>query len=822
MNMRAMFGGVSAAALISMGVVFPAQAQGVAATTEGSTLGEIVVTARRQTESLQDVPQTVNAVAADTLQKLNITAFQDIQTVVPGLTLQQGNSAFGAAASLRGVSYSAFLAGQPTVASYLNDAPSIPVETFQSLFDIGQVEVLKGPQGTTRGVAAPSGAITITTRRADTSQFGGYASVIATDLGGRNAQGAINVPIIQDVLAVRVAAVIDQNDFDGVRSIHNSLRPYMKSTGERLSVSFTPNNDFEAHVAYQHLDRSQSGYQQVVGQGFGINPPINAKQRVSVQDQPTTFQQQFQRVTAQVDYDVLGQHLSYVGAYNWFKLKSPAAQDTGNVLPGAEVFQDSRSVSEGTSHEIRISSDPAADRFFDYTVGAFYQWAHPSTVVVNPGPFFPGAFGSPAGAPNISAFNPAFQIPVLITGPSDIQETSLFGAVTLHLGPKTEFSAGVRQIFSIYKTKLNIVLGDGQTALPAAAFGGNCAALQLPSTYPGFCDVRLPTGGTIVSNTSSRSSDSPTIYNFSLSHRFTDDLMLYATTGSSWLPPAPSFGVQGDITSSPDPVIRALTFHPASKSKSYEVGGKATFLDGRARVNASVFRQNFKNLPIYVPGISYLNTATGQPAQYNFTASVDAVVQGFDLDAAWQITPEWNIAAQASYAHSKVKDSQVPCNITGPNGQPIFNSGDARYPQGLVSLCPGGSASQLPLWNLTVQTEYVRPVRGDVDGFVRGLLNYYPENKYIQPNFTAPKYALLNVYLGLRSDDGAWEASLFARNVLGTEKQLDQSPTPINSLAGSLAGSFPQLNVPSNYFLVPAYTPRREVGVSLRYAWGSR
>src|SRR4051794_7356462 len=69
-----------------------------AAPAEESTLGEIVVTARRRSESLQTVPQTVNAVTADTLQKLNLTTFQDIQAVVPGLTLTQGNSPVGASA----------------------------------------------------------------------------------------------------------------------------------------------------------------------------------------------------------------------------------------------------------------------------------------------------------------------------------------------------------------------------------------------------------------------------------------------------------------------------------------------------------------------------------------------------------------------------------------------------------------------------------------------------------------------------------------------------------------------------------------------------
>src|SRR5246500_2495602 len=208
-----------------------------AAAAQEATLGEIVVTARRRAESLQEVPQTVNAVTSESLQKLNIRQFQDVQAVVPGLSLASATNGFSAAASLRGVTFDVTTGAQPTVALYLNDAPVQALFLFQSLFDIGQVEVLKGPQGTTRGISAPSGAITVTMHKPDLSDFGGYVDVTATDLQGRNAQGAINLPIIKDVLAVRASAVIDQNDYAGVNSIHSHLKPSQKTSAERFGVS---------------------------------------------------------------------------------------------------------------------------------------------------------------------------------------------------------------------------------------------------------------------------------------------------------------------------------------------------------------------------------------------------------------------------------------------------------------------------------------------------------------------------------------------------------------------------------------------------------
>jgi iron complex outermembrane receptor protein len=117
-----------------------------------------------------------------------------------------------------------------------------------------------------------------------------------------------------------------------------------------------------------------------------------------------------------------------------------------------------------------------------------------------------------------------------------------------------------------------------------------------------------------------------------------------------------------------------------------------------------------------------------------------------------------------------------------------------------------------------------------VDGFVRGLFTYYPENKNrMEPDFTVPSYGLLNLYAGVRSQDGAWEVSLFAKNALANNTLLDKSPVPqaINNLFNAAViglvnspttGFFPT----SSGYYATQMTPEREVGVNVRYAFGSR
>ena len=777
-----------------------------------ATLGEIVVTARRKSESLQEVPQTVNAVTAETLQKLNIRKFEDVQTVVPGLSLSSSSTGFAAAASLRGVTYDVGTNAQPTVALYMNDAPMQALFLFQSIFDVGQVEVLKGPQGTTRGISAPSGAITVTTRKPSLSEFGGYIDTTLTDLGGRNVQGAVNVPLIKDVLALRAAAVIDQNRFDGVTSLHNGTAPKATTSAERISLSFEPNDAFDANISYQHLDHSTSSFQQVSGPGNAIlgNPPISPDQRVGVQDGANQVRQHFDVVTAQVDSRLFGQHLSYVGSYQNRKVTSLLAEDQGDVLPGVEFYQSSRTPLVVTSQEFRVASDPAPGRFFDYTVGAFYQWQNGAGGQVNqPAEFLPGAFGTQLGVVNLSAFNPAYQVPLTIDLPATIQETSLFGSVTLHLGPNTELSGGIRHIWSISSSHVSITTGNGLINL-----GGIPCSLLGAAPGPGAGDCILNTAGP-AGGVPFRDSETPNIYNVSLSHHFTRDFLVYANTGTAYRPALPTIGIQGDLSSSTVPVLAELNSHPAERSRSYEIGFKSSWFDERVRLNASMFRQHFNNLIVLVPNIQYLNSVTNTSQSFDFTSSVDALVQGFDIDAAVQVTPEWNVSAQMSYADGKIQNSLVPCNINNAAGNPVFNTG------GLISLCPGRSASRLPLWNATFTSEYVHPVFDGVDGFFRLLATYYPENKNrVEPDFTVPNYSLVNLYLGLRSHDGAWEASIFARNAFKAQRVLDRSPAQLN-LNGPLS-LFPTLTAQESGYYTTSTTPQREVGINVHYAFGSR
>src|SRR6185312_6638375 len=139
------------------------------------------------------------------------------------------------------------------------------------------------------------------------------------------------------------------------------------------------------------------------------------------------------------------------------------------------VYQPQTTSQTQTTQEVRLASDPAPGRWFDYTVGAFYNWQENAGHVTVPGPLLPGAFGTTPGVTNLGAYAPQYSIPLGIDIPSSLQETSLFGSVTFHLPWNTELSGGIRHIWSVASSQTLIQTGNGLLNLggvPCSAVGG--------------------------------------------------------------------------------------------------------------------------------------------------------------------------------------------------------------------------------------------------------------------------------------------------------------------------------------------------------------
>ena len=381
---------------------------------ENAGLAEVVVTARRKNELLQDVPATVTPVTAADIQNYNFQNLQDVSQLVPSLQIIASDNRVEDTDSFRGVSFNPASGTQNILGFYVNDTFVSNNFVTASIFDVGQIELLSGPQGTLRGEPSPSGSMTITTHRPDLDQFGGYVTGTAADHDSWNGNAAVNMPIMPGKLAVRVAGNVEDNELDGVNSINDSDKPYYHSSAGRISVRFKPIDALEANVMYQDSYWNQGQYQQVEGPGAagGVvptapanynGPAITPAQMTGVQTYPTVTWNHSEIFTGQIDWHFLNQRLSYNGSYWNYADLSSSFPLTANQVPGITgenpiplvpfQFNTPSSLERTQTHELRLTSETPLWGFMDYTVGGFFRATANSVYVAQLADFLPGSFG---------------------------------------------------------------------------------------------------------------------------------------------------------------------------------------------------------------------------------------------------------------------------------------------------------------------------------------------------------------------------------------------------------------------------------------------
>lgn len=767
-----------------------------AATSEQSEFGEIIVTAQRRAQNIQDVPASITAVSGAQLADLNIFKLEDVSQLAPGLVLES-NGAFGSVAQLRGVGFNSNASAAPAVDIYFNNTPVDANYAFQAIYDIGQIEVLRGPQGTLRGRPAPGGAVTITTRRPDLSGFGAYASISFSEQNATNLEAAVNVPLINDVLALRVSGLYDENDVNGVRNF-NGLKENRETKSWRASLRLAPTDAIDVTLMHQSLTADRLTLNWVEGPGSVYNgPAISGPQRRAVQEGPSGGKQESEITTVQVTWNLAGHRLSYSGAIQDNSFSNFGDNDSFNGVVGFAPDQDVHSSYKVDSHELILAST-GEDQFIDYQFGAWYQKTKTFTSV-DVGSPLPGAFGSPLAPSGTGPVNPAFVLPVHIELPSLAKNYAVFGDLTFHLTRATQLEVGVRYLEDKSTRSSTSILGLAVVAVPLPF---PCAFVpgSVGSTYASTCN--FPVGPKVTTVPSSRNS-SAFVYNASLKHNFSDDFMGYVRYGHSFRPAGVSTvtGVTADLVQGDN-----------ETSDSYEAGFKSKWLDGRLRFNAAVYHQDFKNFIGRFEEVPYIDVSN-QVSSGGFTYPGDAKIDGGEIELAYDFTHRWNAALNASVSSGKYDNARVPCRDTNNDGVPDGgnNPPAASFPAGQsVFYCAvNDSISTVAPWSLTLQSEYNFPV-GGAEGYVRGLFTYFGKNDNLGPTYVAEGYGLLNLYVGARAEAG-WDVSIWAKNLLDEQNILTRGNT--NQI---YQGAFQ-----TGYHGI-SYTKPREIGVTLRYAFGAR
>jgi iron complex outermembrane receptor protein len=224
-----------------------------------SVLEEIVVTAERRPVSLQDIPTSATVLTADSIAKQGVRNIIDVQQVAPGVAINSYNR--GTFINIRGVGIAQSApTSNPGVATYI-DGVYIPHETFiaQAFYDIGSIEVLRGPQGTLTGQNSTGGAVYMRTPAPEFGKFSGYIDQTAANYSWYRTVGAVNIPM-GDIAAARIAAVYNKTDSYTTNIGPSSTQPgSSRLLGARAAVTIKPLDVLTFDLRYEHFDLG-SGY----------------------------------------------------------------------------------------------------------------------------------------------------------------------------------------------------------------------------------------------------------------------------------------------------------------------------------------------------------------------------------------------------------------------------------------------------------------------------------------------------------------------------------------------------------------------------------
>jgi iron complex outermembrane recepter protein len=521
-----------------------------------SELSEIVVTAQKRTERLQDVPISIAVLGAKELQERNIASLNDMQFAVPGVSIENSGGYYNRV-EIRGVSN--FLAGaHPTIGTYLGEAnANVLINSGDSLnlntYDLERVEVLRGPQGTLYGEGSAGGTIRFIPNNPNLKdvQFSADVSSMFTQDGspGNRVNAMVNVPLVSDQLGVRVAATFDREggwidqpaadrkDYNGQDITDVRTIGLWKPTSQ-LSVSAMA-EIHRAAGAPGNGEDANGDFTQVFG--LAITP---------------RSENDFSLYNLTLDYTFDDVRVVDTTTYN------RASEDVGNlgqllpfIPPSLGVLEDFDktiySEDNALTQELRFTSVGPSP--WQWTVGSMYQRHQEYSILT-------AYFGFPGPLPAGPAIN--------TTGRGTSSAWAVFGDTSYKFADKLTLGVGLRY----YRD--NEAAGAGYNYLTMA-----------PDIEP---------------QEATFSSTDPRFY---LEFQATQSVNLYASASKG-------FRSGGFNTSAP-----GLAPYGPEQLWTYEIGEKTSWLDGRVIANADVFYSEYKGYqvitPLLIDGVLQEPTANG-------------------------------------------------------------------------------------------------------------------------------------------------------------------------------------------------------------------
>ena len=708
----------------------------------GTLIEEIIVTAQKREQSLRDVPISISVATREQLERDQIYTLVDLQRAAPGLEVSPtaGGEAAGGG-RVRGIGTNLFSEGaSASVAVVVDQMPSGNL-AMPEIFDLAQVEVLRGPQGTLFGQSASAGVINISSVAPDPSAFSGEvgADYQWDDYSQRVVRAAVNVPISENS-ALRIAArsnslsgakinvLRDQEDEDDVTSLR--VR-YRLQPSDALSIDLIAeyhdkaghDNFFNYAIPPTVAIRAPWGaplspeaqLRFIAGCGDAGPYEVEPSARAYCIEGNTRLEKQWSALGAIIDWDVADHTLTSVTSYREKDLNNVYRNYSRVYNQFAAQLFNYGEAGDQITQELRIAS--SEDLTFRYLAGLYFADYNYNTA---PTGGTVGDLSDPTG--------------FLLCNES---RTACAGPPTYR--PTFEFAeAG---------SSTQAVFADGEFDLgeTATLFGGLRYTSHDSSYARGDNGPFTHFGGKENNDTSGR---------LGVRWRVGDDGTVYASVSRGF---KPSY-----VSISPDPEIPVTVLDPEINT-SWEVGGKFGLADGRLSLDASLFNMSVEGYQAQAQSF----TSAGLVAVP--TNIPEVASKGLELSLYGSISDQLSINAGYLYNNAQYPDGYL--------------SDDANALGGPVDL-GGRQVEKSPERKLTLSGEWFTPVGGNLEAFVNLNVIHVSDillGPLAQPEYLFPAHARWGGSLGVRSGDGRWSARLFGRN-------LGDEPFPLAALGGYLFG----------------------------------
>ncbi|WP_246524970.1 TonB-dependent receptor [Sphingobium phenoxybenzoativorans] len=779
--------GSSAIILAGMAVTAHAQtapaeqadaAQPAAASGEEGGLQDIVVTARKRQESVQDVPVSVTAISAVEIQNRDLSTLERLAAATPQLAIGRNATGSGAQLTLRGVGSNSLSIGtEQSIAVIVDGVYYGQGRTInEGFFDLGGIEILKGPQSLFYGKNATAGVISITTAN-PTDHFtaslrGGYefnaqkvslegvvSGPISETLGFRLAVRAskdygslfdnLAGPITYNTRDTPTAATVAPNT-PHIAGASPDDGPNEREILTRATLHWQPTDNFSATwKANYGLNKTQPGtwnyavfacqggtsttspgtpcVRDFAGRVNNLPADIAAETRFARPDGLNFNTYKSWGTTLSLDYDLDNLAISSVSNYNWNKNHwsndiDYQSSPTVNIW-GAEV-----SKYHAYSTELRLLSK--FDSPVNFLLGGYYQKTKRGfeQVVLN------------NASENSAAPDGYRYVTYAKDSGTDGETMSVYGQVIWKIVPTIEAAGGVRYI---HETK------DSYFVQPYA--------------NPRFAGTNYAVNQTITAD--------QTFNNWSpeasLTWKPSRDITVYGAYKTAYK----SGGFSNSSILTTTTPTDFFTFDP-ERAKGFEGGVKTTLFDRQLRLNVGVYSYKFTDLQV-----TYLDSAA---LSYNSVNAGSVRTKGVEMDFTYapRAIEGFELNGSANYNKARYGSSIAPCY----GGQTPANG---CFPGLLVPAVPatgttparagtpgqdlnGIPTSDAPLWTLSLGTRYETPVS---EGMIMGLsIDSRYSSSYITSSFGTPlsrqnKYVNLDASVRLRAEDDRWEIALLGKNL---------------------------------------------------------